>query len=468
MVKQLKINWQMGFPPLKAERWQDLSEVNLAVLPAHQLICQELGWPGASLAVLDFAFSKKLDRQTGWQADDCDQSLAIEQASRVFKRGVAFRKGKSEGVLYVPLSGEYQIEFLDEPTPQIEKSSDDFVIIDGNVAEAWPHLASLSDLTLTLTEQQKELSSVAKIISYWKEKGAPKHWLIVGGGVLSDVAAFAAHLVGCSFEFVPTTLLSMVDACVGGKTGVNYAPYGKNQVGAFAFPSRVRIYASWLKTLSDREIVSGGAECLKHAILAGEEVLLRDISSALDKRSIEQIAQLLPPLVRLKAEVVKEDANESGRRATLNLGHTLAHAIEAVSHRYDLPPEKTIQHGEAVALGLAYAIILSEQCGHLDKKGSDLLKKAIVSSRCLIDRKSFESYTGDRKLEDETLWRDISSKFQHDKKFIHTSDEKSSQWILLKSLGEVQKNPEGRYVVDVSLPTLEKAWQAFTAFLPSY
>ncbi|HEX9994112.1 MAG TPA: 3-dehydroquinate synthase family protein [Acidimicrobiales bacterium] len=169
----------------------------------------------------------------------------------------------------------------------------------------------------------------------------------VGGGVVTDTAGLAAALYhrGVPVVHVPTTLLGQVDAAIGGKCGVNL-PEGKNLVGAFWQPAAVLCDVEVLSTLPPREYRSGLGELAKYHFLTGED--LRDLP--LDER--------VAAAVRVKAAVVAEDEREGGRRAVLNYGHTLAHALETAG-RYDL------RHGEAVAVGLAFAARLAHRLGRV-------------------------------------------------------------------------------------------------------
>jgi 5-deoxy-5-amino-3-dehydroquinate synthase len=170
----------------------------------------------------------------------------------------------------------------------------------------------------------------------------------VGGGMVTDTAGFAAAVYhrGTAVMFVSTTLLGMIDAAVGGKTGVNL-PEGKNLVGAFWQPSAVLCDTDALATLPERELRSGYGELAKYHFLGGEHL------DGLDDD--ERIAAC----VRIKADVVASDERERGHRAVLNYGHTLAHALETTG-RYDL------RHGEAVAVGLAYAARVAHRLGRID------------------------------------------------------------------------------------------------------
>jgi 5-deoxy-5-amino-3-dehydroquinate synthase len=175
----------------------------------------------------------------------------------------------------------------------------------------------------------------------------------VGGGVVTDVGGFAAAVYhrGVPVVHVSTTLLGQVDAAIGGKTGVNL-PEGKNLVGAFWQPSAVLCDTEVLSTLPPREYRSGLGEMAKYHFLTGADLM----DLALDERIAE--------CVRIKAEVVASDEREGGRRAILNDGHTLAHALETAG-RYDL------RHGEAVGIGLIYAAELARVLGRIDRARVD-------------------------------------------------------------------------------------------------
>jgi 5-deoxy-5-amino-3-dehydroquinate synthase len=198
-------------------------------------------------------------------------------------------------------------------------------------------------------EPFKRLSTVGELCSAWARWGLTRRDCIVGlgGGLVTDVAGFAAasYHRGLPVIHVPTTLLGMVDAAIGGKTGVNL-PEGKNLVGAYWQPSAVLCDTDTLATLPDRELRSGQGEMAKYHFLTGE-----------DLESLE-LDEKVAACVRIKAEVVAADEREGGRRAVLNYGHTLGHAIE-IAGAHDL------RHGEAVAVGLLYAAVLGRRLGRV-------------------------------------------------------------------------------------------------------
>jgi 5-deoxy-5-amino-3-dehydroquinate synthase len=203
-------------------------------------------------------------------------------------------------------------------------------------------------------EGAKSLATVEELCRAWSRWGLTRGDVVVavGGGVVTDLGGFAAAVYhrGVPVVHVPTTLLGMVDAAIGGKAGVNL-PEGKNLVGAFWQPEAVVCDTDTLATLPDRERRSGAGEMAKYHFLTGDDLGALPID--------ERVAAC----VRIKAQVVaadeREDPSNPKGRATLNYGHTLAHALETAG-RYDL------RHGEAVAVGLAYAARLARLLGRID------------------------------------------------------------------------------------------------------
>jgi 3-dehydroquinate synthase len=214
-------------------------------------------------------------------------------------------------------------------------------------------------------EREKTLETVRSYYDKFLSAGFDRSSGVIsfGGGVVGDTAGFVAatYFRGIPFVQCPTSLLSMVDASVGGKVGVNL-PQGKNLVGAFHQPRKVIIDPNVLVTLPDRELRCGLAECIKHAVIRDSELFSWTSSKASSfmKRDITALAELIKRNVEVKARVVEEDETEQGVRAHLNFGHTFGHAIEAC-----LGFER-IKHGEAVALGMLAAsrlAVTQKLCG---------------------------------------------------------------------------------------------------------
>lgn len=199
-------------------------------------------------------------------------------------------------------------------------------------------------------EAAKSLATVEQLCRDFAQWGLTRADAVVavGGGVVTDVGGFAAAVYhrGIPVIHVATTLLGQIDAAIGGKTGVNL-PEGKNLVGAFWQPSAVLCDTAVLATLPPREYRSGLGELAKYHFLGGGDL----DSLPIDER--------VAACVRIKADVVRSDEREGGRRAILNYGHTLAHALET-SGQYDL------RHGEAVAIGIVFAAELARTLGRID------------------------------------------------------------------------------------------------------
>ena len=214
-------------------------------------------------------------------------------------------------------------------------------------------------------EGSKTLARVRRLYDALHALAADRHTVVValGGGVLGDLAGFAAatYTRGLDFVLVPTTLLAQVDSSVGGKTGVNFGA-AKNLIGAFHQPCLVVIDPDVLGTLPVRERRSGLAEVIKYGIIGDKDffaLLEHEIAGLLDLSS-PVLESVLAHSCALKARVVESDEREGGLRAILNFGHTVGHALEALT-RY-----KVYTHGEAVALGMASALLLGEEVGVTD------------------------------------------------------------------------------------------------------
>lgn len=204
-------------------------------------------------------------------------------------------------------------------------------------------------------ETAKSMTTVADLCSQWAQWGLTRGDVVVavGGGLVTDVAGFAASVYhrGVPVVFVATTLLAQIDAAIGGKTGVNL-PEGKNLVGSFWQPTAVLCDTEVLRTLPDREVRNGFGELAKYRFLG----LATEGATSLEDPALPET---VAACVAIKAAVVADDERESGRRAILNYGHTLAHALE-IDGGFDL------RHGEAVAIGLVFAARLGHALGRID------------------------------------------------------------------------------------------------------
>ena len=238
----------------------------------------------------------------------------------------------------------------DELLQQLLPAGRVIVISDSNLDRTHHEMiAPFDHILIGQGEQAKSLATLDEIYRKLIEMGADRTSFIlgIGGGIVTDVAGFVAstYMRGIKFGFVTTTLLGAVDASVGGKNGVNVGGF-KNMVGTFSQPQFVVCDASLLSTLPKRELRAGLAEVIKTSILGDAElfeILEKSTFNTLCKESA-LLEDVITRCVRVKASVVAEDEREGGRRRILNLGHTIAHAIEKSSNK--------LNHGEAVAVGL--------------------------------------------------------------------------------------------------------------------
>ncbi len=232
----------------------------------------------------------------------------------------------------------------------------------------------ISVVTLQDGEEFKNMKSIDTILEHCFEKRLDRKSLLIafGGGVIGDMTGFAASIYqrGINFVQIPTTLLSQVDASVGGKTGINNK-FGKNLVGAFHQPIEVNIDPYFLKTLPKREFAAGVAEIIKIAVTFDKEFF--EWLEENDLNENENIIKAIAKSVQTKAKVVSLDEKEQGIRAALNYGHTFGHVIENETNY------KTYLHGEAVGIGMVMANSLAVEEGYMNldeaKKVANLLKK---------------------------------------------------------------------------------------------
>lgn len=279
-----------------------------------------------------------------------------------------------------------------------------FILVDRNLLSRSQYVSLLVDglekqkgcpvLPVDASEQNKTMDSVLSICSWLLDKGADRDALVlaVGGGITTDMAGFAASVYkrGVRFAFVPTTLLSQVDAAIGGKTGVNFEKY-KNIIGVIRHPEFTFISPYVLKSLPYRDLLSGAAEMIKTFLIEDNgcydravaffrelhrEMSSPDHSSAMEisgwtdgfpaaaywnRARVSELAQLIAAAAAVKAGVVSRDQYEGGERRKLNLGHTFGHAIETLARRKNLD----ITHGEAVAMGMVLAARLADRSEEL-------------------------------------------------------------------------------------------------------
>ena len=212
------------------------------------------------------------------------------------------------------------------------------------------------------TDSHKTLDTLASVWTLMSSQGGTRHSLLVniGGGMVTDLGGFAASTFkrGINYINVPTTLLSMVDASVGGKTGINFNGL-KNEIGVFNQPKKVIIDTEFLKTLDSENIRSGYAEMLKHGLISDNNHLHSLLDFDLDNPDLRLLGEMVGRSVEVKERIVESDPLEHGIRKALNLGHTVGHSFESLALR-----RCPVLHGYAVAWGLICELYLScAKCG---------------------------------------------------------------------------------------------------------
>ena len=207
-------------------------------------------------------------------------------------------------------------------------------------------------------DTHKTLDTLAEVWTALSQGGATRHSLLVnlGGGMVTDLGGFAASTFkrGIDFINIPTKLLAMVDASVGGKTGINFGGL-KNEIGAFCDSRFVIISTQFLDTLDHENICSGYAEMLKHGLISDERHWSELVGFDLAEPELSQLQRMVADSIRVKERIVGEDPHEHGIRKALNLGHTMVHAFESFAMRHGRP----ILHGYAVAYGLVCELYMS-------------------------------------------------------------------------------------------------------------
>ncbi len=251
-----------------------------------------------------------------------------------------------------------------------------FILTDPNTRRyCWPVLRTRLPcktrlIASNITEQTKNLSSVQYIWDTLFEHRADRKSVLVnlGGGVISDVGGFAASTFkrGISYINIPTSLLAMVDASIGGKTGINYFG-GKNQIGTFHPPERLFVYPGFLQTLPRKELLSGLAEMLKHGLIYDEAYFYetKDYTN-------RNISELIEKSIRIKFTIVNQDKKEEGVRQILNFGHTVGHALESFFQQYS---GSSVTHGHAIGMGMVAEAFLSRKFAGLDADSFRIIRE---------------------------------------------------------------------------------------------
>ena len=231
------------------------------------------------------------------------------------------------------------------------------------VVEGFAALKDAKRIIIGATDTHKTLESLAHV---WEELGVgggTRHTLLIniGGGMVTDLGGFAASTFkrGINYINIPTTLLSMVDASVGGKTGINFNGL-KNEIGVFNNAASVILHTQFLRTMDHENILSGYAEMLKHGLISNETMWAELMNYDVEDPDFGQLQQMVADSVAVKQRIVTEDPTEQGIRKALNLGHTAGHAFESFALRKSIiGGQSPILHGYAVAYGLICELYLS-------------------------------------------------------------------------------------------------------------
>ena len=315
----------------------------------------------------------------------------------------------------------------------LSETSQVFILTDENVAPFWLpevahwlHCDSAIEIVIKAGEQYKNLQTVQRIWKTLMKHHADRNAVMInlGGGTITDLGGFAASTYkrGIKFINVPTTLLAMVDAVIGGKTGIDFGG-AKNQIGTFVEAEDVLINPVFLETLPPREILSGLVEMLKYGFIADANLL---------NVNLENYQQHIDRCGEIKRDIVAKDPTEKGLRKILNFGHTLGHAIES----YCLTMDHPLLHGEAVALGMVGALWLSVKQCCLNEK---VLKDYEAKLPMLLSEAEISLSEADIEP--------ILSYLVHDKK----NKGEKPQFVLLKTLGKPM------WDVSIDYDTLKRA-----------
>ncbi len=295
-------------------------------------------------------------------------------------------------------------------------------------------------ITIKAGDEHKNLEAIADVWGYLTDNGADRHSLLInlGGGMVTDLGGFAASTFkrGIDFINIPTTLLSIVDAAVGGKTGINFKKF-KNEIGVIRHANVVLVDTIFLETIDHENFLSGYAEMIKHGLISNEGHWSKISTYGLSQPDLVALKPLVGESIQVKAEVVKVDPYEKGIRKSLNLGHTIGHAFES----FAMISNRPVLHGYAVAWGLVSELYLSHVKMGFPK---DLLDKVLEMVNSFYG--AFKYSEGDF----ETLY----NLMLHDKK----NKDGRINFTLMKGIGKVE--------VDVNC-TIEEVYDSLRFYLKS-
>lgn len=269
-------------------------------------------------------------------------------------------------------------------------------------------------------EQNKSIDSVVKLWQFFQENGATRKSVLVniGGGLICDLGGFAASTFKRGFLFIniPTTLLSQVDASIGGKTGINFGGL-KNEIGMFSDPKYVVINSSFISTLDKNNIMSGWAEMVKHALIFDYKDWQNLFSHNIKQTGYKELNQLIERSVNIKKNFVEQDPKEQNIRKALNFGHTFGHAFESLF----MNSENKMLHGEAVAHGMICELYLSSKLCNFPENHLENISKYLTKEYGKLNLKS-------------ELFNKILELMQHDKK----NSSSDINFTLLEDFGKIK------------------------------
>ena len=284
-----------------------------------------------------------------------------------------------------------------------------FVIIDKQVEKLYGNLFPFQKVFIDASEETKNLATVQSVIDQLMKMGADRDCFLlgIGGGIVTDLTCFVASIYrrGVKYALIPTTLLAQVDAAIGGKTGINNAGY-KNIVGLFNKPEFVYVCSHFLKTLDEKNMLSGAAEMLKIGIIGDSTLYKKAVAyfkenHLMDYDTKEDLESLILRAAKYKCKIVEKDFHEHGPRKVLNLGHTFAHAIEKCS-------QTPVSHGNAVSIGIIMAARIGEKMGKTSPKVTEALVAdfeaiGLPTSTPIDIRTLMEAISKDQKRNDNTV-----------------------------------------------------------------
>lgn len=281
-------------------------------------------------------------------------------------------------------------------------------------------------ITIRHDDTNKTLATLADVWTALQRGGATRHSLLVnlGGGMVTDLGGFAAATFkrGINFINIPTTLLAMVDAAVGGKTGINFGGL-KNEVGAFANARYVIVNTCFLDTLDTANLCSGYAEMLKHSLISNAQMWAEHVNFDILQPDLAELQRMVAASIAVKEHIVADDPHEHGIRKALNFGHTIGHALEEFSMQQSTTPPGILLHGYAVAFGLIGELYISA------RKAGFPTARLHQTARFIRENYGAMAFTCDD-------YPTLLNLMRHDKK--NTSD--TINFTLLHDIGDIRIN----------------------------